>query len=96
MVACLACAGLAGGFLSFLDTVEGKGTGAMELVAIHLKENGAFCSRMLSFEGCSFDVMEATLTPEMEHTYNKVRRGRERTCAGGARDIPRNIVGDRP
>lgn len=69
-------AGLAGGFLSFLDTVEGKGTGAMELVAIHLKENGAFCSRMLSFEGCSFDVMEATLTPEMEHTYNKVRRGK--------------------
>jgi hypothetical protein len=62
---------LAGGFMDLLETVEGK-SGVMELVAMYLKQNGVFCSRTLSFEGCSFSVVEAKLSPDMEDLYDKV------------------------
>lgn len=92
---------VAEGFSSFLETVEGRGTGAMELVAIHLKQQGAFCSRMLSFEGCSFDITEATLTADMEATYNQARGeaggGGDGRAGGGAlawcADLPACLLG---
>lgn len=45
-----------GGFKDFLTAVEGRGVGAMELVAMHLKQTGSFVCRTLSFTGCSFEV----------------------------------------
>lgn len=50
-----------GGFKDFLTAVEGRGVGAMELVAMHLKQGGSFVCRTLSFRGCSFEVQ--TLYP---------------------------------
>lgn len=52
-------------------------------MAIHLKQQqDAFCSpRMLSFEGCSFDITEATLTADMEATYKQASHDGE-TAAG--------------
>jgi len=60
------------GFPEFLEVIEGRGTGAMEVVAMTLKQIGAFCSRTLSFEGCQFDIVEGKLSPEMEAVYNQV------------------------
>ena len=45
-----------GGFKDFLTAVDGRGVGAMELVAMHLKQTGSFVCRTLSFSGCGFEV----------------------------------------
>ena len=39
------------GFLQFTKEVESHGVGAMELVAMDLKQTGKFMSRTLAFEG---------------------------------------------
>ena len=46
-----------GGFRDFLTAVDGRGVGAMELVAMHLKQAGSFVCRTLSFSGCGFEVI---------------------------------------
>ncbi len=48
-------------FLKFQDfklAIETSGIGMMELLALHLKRNGQYISRTLSFARCSFKVVE--------------------------------------
>ncbi|CAB1115009.1 unnamed protein product [Ectocarpus sp. CCAP 1310/34] len=60
-----------GGFKDFLTAVDGRGVGAMELVAMHLKQTGSFVCRTLSFSGCAFELVTDVLGEEMEETYNE-------------------------
>ncbi|CAM9112303.1 unnamed protein product [Choristocarpus tenellus] len=45
-------------FQRFLSSVDNRGVGAMELVAIHLKSEGSMLCRTLSYQGCNFDLCE--------------------------------------
>ena len=40
----------------FLESVNKGGVGMMELVAMHLRKQGRYISRTLSYEGCSFVI----------------------------------------
>lgn len=59
-----------GGFGSFQKAVERGGVGMMELVAMHMKRSGAYMCRTLSFEGCTFDVVEDAFTDEQLRIYD--------------------------
>lgn len=52
------------GFSSFQKAVEKGGVGMMEIVAMDMKQSGSYFSRTLSFDGCSYAVVEDPLTPE--------------------------------
>ena len=56
---------------NFINKTKDRGIGAMELIAIHLKQQGALLCRTLSFSGVEFDIVEATLTDEMRATYDR-------------------------
>ncbi|CAM9481207.1 unnamed protein product, partial [Phaeothamnion confervicola] len=57
-------------FEDFIDSVDRRGVGAMELVAMHLKGEGAMLSRTLSYSGCSFDLVEDGMSVLDEKRYN--------------------------
>ncbi|KAF1744583.1 hypothetical protein MXB_827 [Myxobolus squamalis] len=57
-------------FEAFLSAVEKRGVGAMELVAIDMKQRGVYLARQLSFHGVSFSVKEISLTPEFKAVYD--------------------------
>ena len=44
------------GFDAFRVAVEKGGVGMMELVAMHMKRQGSYICRTLSFEGCTFKM----------------------------------------
>jgi hypothetical protein len=52
------------GFDGFREAIERDGVGMMELVAMHMKRNGSYICRTLSFEGCSFQIVEDSLSNE--------------------------------
>ena len=52
------------GFDGFREAIERDGVGMMELVAMHMKRNGSYICRTLSFEGCSFQIVEDSLSKE--------------------------------
>eukprot|EP00629_Pelagomonadales_sp_RCC1024_P016933 CAMPEP_0119262942 /NCGR_PEP_ID=MMETSP1329-20130426/2499_1 /TAXON_ID=114041 /ORGANISM="Genus nov. species nov., Strain RCC1024" /LENGTH=1313 /DNA_ID=CAMNT_0007262627 /DNA_START=179 /DNA_END=4117 /DNA_ORIENTATION=+ len=56
---------------SFVKACEARGVGAMELVALHLKREGALLCRTLSYAGAAFDVVEAALTKEQVQQYDR-------------------------
>jgi P-loop containing NTP hydrolase pore-1 len=58
------------GFKSLLDAVDSKGVGAMELLAMYLKQSGSYLCRTLSFAGCGFELVTDTLSPEMAACYD--------------------------
>ena len=45
----------------FLENIGLLGTGAMELIAVHLKSIGAMTARMLSCANCQFDLIECDI-----------------------------------
>jgi hypothetical protein len=50
-----------------------SGVGAMELVAMHLKEQGSFVSRSLSFSDCTFELVIAEMEESgVAEQYQKV------------------------
>ena len=49
--------------LDSLSQVEGGGVGVMEAVAMHLKSQGAFLCRSLSFAACDFELVEEHVDP---------------------------------
>ncbi|KAG5190489.1 P-loop containing NTP hydrolase pore-1-domain-containing protein, partial [Tribonema minus] len=60
------------GFEQLLGTVDGHGVGAMEMMAMHLKQSGAFLCRTLSFAGCGFELpMCDDVTPGALAVYDR-------------------------
>jgi hypothetical protein len=45
-------------FADFIETVEKRGMGAMEMVAMEMKRKGMFMARQLSFSGAEYKVEE--------------------------------------
>lgn len=57
-------------FTQFVSTVEKRGVGAMELVAIDLKMRGMYMARQLSFKGVQFRIEHVPLSREFIRVYN--------------------------
>lgn len=57
-------------FSDFNSTVDRRGVGAMELVAIDMKLNGRYIARQLSFKGVEFEIQEVDLTEQFEKMYD--------------------------
>ncbi|KAF2362510.1 Strawberry notch helicase C domain [Trinorchestia longiramus] len=57
-------------FPDFISTIEKRGVGAMELVAMDMKLRGMYIARQLSFAGVSFRIEEASLTSDFKALYN--------------------------
>eukprot|EP00795_Rhopilema_esculentum_P015446 gene15447-6694_t len=57
-------------FGDFIQSVEKRGVGAMELVAMEMKHRGMYIARQLSFAGTSFDVREIPLSDQFIDMYN--------------------------
>ncbi|XP_054166800.1 protein strawberry notch homolog 1-like [Oppia nitens] len=58
-------------FAQFVNAVEKRGVGAMELVAIDIKMRGMYLARQLSFEGVQFRIEEVPLDKDFIKLYNK-------------------------
>ncbi|OON17543.1 hypothetical protein X801_06620 [Opisthorchis viverrini] len=48
-------------FNSFIQTLERRGVGAMELVAMDMKLRGMYIARQLSFQGVNFTIREVAI-----------------------------------
>ena len=46
----------------------------MELAAMHMKRNGSYLCRALSFEHCTFEIIEDAFTQNMVDTYDRAAR----------------------
>lgn len=57
-------------FLDFINAVEKRGVGAMEIVAMDMKLRGMYIARQLSFHGVSFKIDEVPLSPEFTNVYD--------------------------
>ncbi|XP_048257118.1 protein strawberry notch homolog 1-like [Haliotis rufescens] len=58
-------------FTDFIQAVERRGVGAMELVAMDMKLRGMYIARQLSFKGVSFKIEEIPLADNFVEIYNK-------------------------
>ncbi|KAL4705853.1 hypothetical protein ACJJTC_019288, partial [Scirpophaga incertulas] len=58
-------------FMDFINAVEKRGVGAMEIVAMDMKLRGMYIARQLSFHGVSFKIEEVPLTDAFKETYDK-------------------------
>ncbi|XP_013884121.1 protein strawberry notch homolog 1 [Austrofundulus limnaeus] len=58
-------------FGNFIQAVERRGVGAMEIVAMDMKLRGMYIARQLSFTGVTFKIEEVPLTQKYIHMYNK-------------------------
>ncbi|MBE9054361.1 strawberry notch family protein, partial [Nostocales cyanobacterium LEGE 11386] len=54
----------------FVESIEGGGIAAMEVVARDLKALGLYLARSLSFEGVEYQTLEIELTPTQERIYD--------------------------
>ncbi|KAK4336681.1 hypothetical protein RND71_044107 [Anisodus tanguticus] len=57
-------------FSDFISTVEKRGVGAMELVAIDMKLRGIYIARQLSFQGVQFRIEEIKLSKDFLKIYD--------------------------
>ncbi|KHN79039.1 Protein strawberry notch -like protein 1 [Toxocara canis] len=57
-------------FSDFINAVERRGVGAMEIVAMDMKQRGLYLARQLSFRGVSFRVEEVPLSPQFVEMYD--------------------------
>ncbi|XP_059487413.1 protein strawberry notch [Neocloeon triangulifer] len=58
-------------FNDFINAVEKRGVGAMEIVAMDMKLRGMYIARQLSFHGVTFKVDEVKLTDELMQVYDQ-------------------------
>ncbi|XP_072934130.1 protein strawberry notch [Epargyreus clarus] len=58
-------------FMDFINAVEKRGVGAMEIVAMDMKLRGMYIARQLSFHGVSFKIEEVPLSEAFRETYDK-------------------------
>ena len=49
-------------FSDFEQTVQARGTGAMELLAVDLKRRGRYLARTLSFKDCTYEMREVDIS----------------------------------
>ncbi|EQC34555.1 hypothetical protein SDRG_07881 [Saprolegnia diclina VS20] len=59
------------GFSDFLYTIQNKGMGAMEMLAIEMKLQGKYLSRGLSYEGAEFRIETVVLDDAQEAMYDR-------------------------
>ncbi|XP_053677627.1 protein strawberry notch [Anopheles nili] len=57
-------------FTDFIQAVEKRGVGAMEIVAMDMKQRGMYIARQLSFHGVTFKIEEVPLTKEFKQVYD--------------------------
>ncbi|XP_061162410.1 protein strawberry notch homolog 1-like [Saccostrea echinata] len=57
-------------FNDFIQAVEKRGVGAMELVAMDMKLRGMYIARQLSFKGVTFKIEEIPLAKDFIKVYN--------------------------
>ncbi|KAH8416766.1 hypothetical protein KR222_003697 [Zaprionus bogoriensis] len=57
-------------FLEFVNAMEKRGSGAMELIAADMKMRGIYLARHLSYENVHFRIEVATMTREFRKFYN--------------------------
>ncbi|XP_039226214.1 uncharacterized protein LOC6528276 isoform X3 [Drosophila yakuba] len=57
-------------FYEFVNAVEKRGIGAMEIVAMDMKLRGTYIARQLSFKDVSFRIEEVTMPKEFRKSYN--------------------------
>ncbi|KAG7349049.1 RNA methylase [Nitzschia inconspicua] len=57
-------------FKSFQNSLEQRGLGSMELLALELKTRGCFLARTLSWEGAEFETEEVPLDRQQQRVYN--------------------------
>ncbi|KAM4810116.1 protein strawberry notch homolog 1 [Rhinophrynus dorsalis] len=58
-------------FNDFIQAVERRGVGAMEIVAMDMKLRGMYIARQLSFTGVTFKIEEVPLNNDYVKMYNK-------------------------
>ncbi|KAL7986692.1 hypothetical protein Chor_012975 [Crotalus horridus] len=58
-------------FSDFIQAVERRGVGAMEIVAMDMKLRGMYIARQLSFSGVTFKIDEVHLSQHYIKMYNK-------------------------
>ncbi|XP_077149318.1 protein strawberry notch homolog 1 isoform X1 [Ranitomeya variabilis] len=58
-------------FNDFIQAVERRGVGAMEIVAMDMKLRGMYIARQLSFTGVTFKIEEVPLSQDYVKMYNK-------------------------
>ncbi|XP_056112446.1 protein strawberry notch homolog 2 isoform X1 [Rhinichthys klamathensis goyatoka] len=61
-------------FDDFLHTIEKRGVGAMEIVAMDMKVSGMYIARQLSFSGVSFHIEEISLDDDFKLVYNNAAK----------------------
>ncbi|KAA0712190.1 Protein strawberry notch -like protein 2 [Triplophysa tibetana] len=61
-------------FEDFLHSIEKRGVGAMEIVAMDMKVSGMYIARQLSFSGVSFRIEEINLDEDFKLVYNKAAK----------------------
>lgn len=57
-------------FNDFIQSIEKRGVGAMEIVAMDMKLRGMYMARQLSFSGVSFKIEEIALKEEYIRMYD--------------------------
>ena len=57
-------------FNEFIQCIEKRGVGAMEIVAMDMKLRGMYMARQLSFSGVTFKIQEIKLTDDYIKMYN--------------------------
>ena len=57
-------------FNDFIQSIEGRGVGAMEIVAMDMKLRGMYIARQLSFSGFTFKIEEIPLNKEYVKMFN--------------------------
>lgn len=58
-------------FGEFQKSLEQRGLGSLELLALELKQQGSFLARTLSWEGAEFQTTEVQLTKAQTHVYDQ-------------------------
>lgn len=58
-------------FNHFIQAIEQRGVGAMELIAMDMKLRGMYIARQLSFAGVHFSILDVPLTDEYLQTYDR-------------------------
>ncbi|KAL8581237.1 hypothetical protein ACOMHN_038337 [Nucella lapillus] len=58
-------------FSDFINCVEKRGVGAMEMVAMEMKLSGMYIARQLSFKGVTFKIVESNMSKKFREVYDE-------------------------
>ena len=60
-----------GNFAAFQASLEQRGLGSLELLALELKQQGSFLARTLNWEGAEFQTTEVALRKKQQQVYDQ-------------------------